>query len=232
MKVCAIIHAVFEKPGTFKDWSLSKGYDFKEVHAYEGEAIPSVNDYDFFLFMGGPQSPTDFEIYPYLEQEISLAREAIAENKYVIGVCLGAQIMGEALGASVEVSPHKEVGVFPISLTSKGQSDPLFEGLHLSFPVTHWHSDMPGLTANATILAASEGCPRQIVRFGKKALALQCHLEMTREMVDGMILNCSEDLHPGEYIQSPNELRANDYLPANKLLVQILDRFVALEEGK
>lgn len=231
MKFCAVIHAAFEKPGVFKDWAVSKGYEFKEVHAYAGEAIPSVNEYDFFLFMGGPQSTSEVYKFPFLAEEIALAREAIKGNKFVVGVCLGAQIMGEGLGASVEASPHKEVGVFPIKLTSEGKSDSLLNGLPESFLVAHWHGDMPGLLANAKVLASSEGCPRQIVRYGKKALAFQCHLEMTREMVEGMILNCPEDLSPGDYIQSPEQLLVSDYSHANQVLVQILDRFVGSQEN-
>ncbi len=226
MKVCAFLHAPFEKPGVFKDWALSKGFQFDEVHAYDGEPIPSVDDYDFFLFMGGPHSPSQVEKYPYLGTEIHLAQAAMAKNKYVVGVCLGAQIMGEALGAAVEKSPHKEVGVFPITLTPDGESDPLFNGLPSVYPVAHWHCDMPGLSAGAVVLATSEGCPRQIVRYGESALALQCHLEMTRDMVEGMIQNCPEDIHPGTYIQSAEELLAQDYLPANRLLCQLMDRLL------
>jgi GMP synthase (glutamine-hydrolysing) len=78
-------------------------------------------------------------------------------------------MIGEALGASYEHSPNREIGVFPITLTEEGKNDTIVGKFPGTFPVGHWHGDMPGLTPNAAVLATSEGCPRQIVRCALKA---------------------------------------------------------------
>jgi GMP synthase (glutamine-hydrolysing) len=68
--------------------------------------------------------------------------------------CLGAQLIGEALGAKTERSPEKETGVYPIELTAAGTRDPLLRGLPGTFPAIHWHNDMPGLTDDTAVLAS------------------------------------------------------------------------------
>lgn len=77
--------------------------------------------------MGGPQSPLALAKDPYLKDEIDLIKKAIHADKGVLGFCLGAQLIGEALGGRTESSPEKEIGVYPISLTSEGLQDDLFK---------------------------------------------------------------------------------------------------------
>ena len=103
--------------------------------------------------------------YPFLIDEINLVNEAISNNKIVFVFCLGAQIIGESYGQKKELSPHQEFGVFPVELTQEGGNDPLLKGLPTSFNVSHWHRYMPGITKTAEILAISQGCPRQIIRY-------------------------------------------------------------------
>jgi len=103
----------------------------------------------------------------------------VAAGTAIVGVCLGAQVVGEALGAPAEPSPHPEVGAFPVTLTADGRKHPFLAGVEPTFLAGHWHRDMPGLTAAAVVLATSAGCPRQIVAYGRHVYGLQLHLELT-----------------------------------------------------
>lgn len=175
--------------------------------------------------MGGPQSPLNMAESPYLEDEIFLVKETIKAQIPVLGFCLGAQLIGEALDARTERSPYKEVGIFPIELTKEGFEDNLLRGLPQQFFVVHWHNDMPGITSEAKILATSKGCPRQIVRYSPLIYGFQCHPEPTKKNIEAMIHHCPSDLIPGKFIQSREELLKSDFATMNKMMMKIMDNF-------
>jgi GMP synthase (glutamine-hydrolysing) len=229
MNILCITHADFETPGVIEDWAKQRGYGFKVCRPYQGENCLSAVAFDFLIVMGGPQSPLELEKNPYLKDEITLIAQAIAGDKIVLGFCLGAQLIGETLGGKTARSPEKEVGVYPLSLTEESLDDPLLEGFPNSFPVIHWHNDMPGETKDSVILASSQGCPRQILRYAPRVYGFQCHLEITKEGIQEMIKACPGDLKPSRFTQTPDELLVQDYGAINQLMIKILDRLVALE---
>lgn len=228
MNILCITHADFESPGVIEDWAAECGHSFVICKPYKGEILPDVNDVDFLIVMGGPQSPLKLNSFPYLSTEIQYIQKALSKNIRILGFCLGAQLIGEALGASTEHSPKKEVGVYPISLTQEGQEDPLLNHLPESVAAIHWHTDMPGLTSESQVLAYSKGCPRQIIKYRKNVYGFQCHLEITKEGIETMILAVPEDLEPSAYTQSRDELLKNDYRPIHKMIFQILDKYVEI----
>lgn len=224
VQILCITHADFESPGVIEQWAKQRHYDFSIKRPYLQERL--AYDFDFLIVMGGPQSPLKMEKAPYLNQEIALIQQAIADNKPVLGFCLGAQLIGEALGAKTRHSPEKEIGVYPITLTEAGRSDPLLQGLSSSFPVIHWHNDMPGLTKDCTILAYSEGCPRQIIRYNPLVYGFQCHLEITEDGMKTMIDAVPGDLKPSRLTQDADQLMSHNYSSINELMVVILDRLI------
>ena len=145
MRIHTIIHAPFEKAGVIESSAISGGHELSSTYTYKGEELPDISTIDFLVVMGGPQSPTELDKYPYLRDEIDLTRQVIDQKKAVLGVCLGAQIIAESLGEKTERSPNKEVGVYPIQLTKDGENDPIFGMFPKSFDVMHWHNDMPGI---------------------------------------------------------------------------------------
>jgi len=227
MRVHFISHAVFESLGAIEKWVRDRDFQLTGSMPYKGEVLPDIKDIDFLCILGGPQSSTKIEKFPYLQDEINYIKQALDQDKYVFGVCLGAQLIGEALGAKTEQSPTKEVGVYPVTLTESGQADQLFDGFPKSFDVSHWHYDMPGIADGVEILAESKGCPRQAYRYGKKVVGTQCHFEFTLQSALRLIKNCPEDLSPGEYTQTVEELSKNDYCTINQRLFKILDRMIA-----
>jgi GMP synthase (glutamine-hydrolysing) len=226
MNILCISHADFETPGIIEEWANQSGYNFTICKPYDGENCLVHANFDFLIIMGGPQSPTKIEKYPYLQDEITLIKQAVQSHKIVLGICLGAQLIGEALGGTTTRSPEKEVGVFPITLTEEGIRDPLFTGFSLNFPVIHWHNDMPGETANSVILAYSEGCPRQIVRYDTLVYGFQCHLEITRAGIKTMLDACPTDLAPSRFTQKLPDFLQQDYESINQTMAEILNRLI------
>ncbi len=228
MRIVCIQHVDFETPGIIQEWAQDKGFAFQILKPYQGDTFPNSDEFDGLISMGGPQSPRDAIQLPYLQQEIDFIRETVAAKKHTLGFCLGAQLIGEALGGRTGRSPEKEVGVYPIMLTEDGKRDPLFQGLPASFPVIHWHNDMPGFTEGAILLASSEGCPVQAYRYGPRVYGLQFHMEITKKGIEDLISNVPDDLKSSRFTQSKDELLSQDYGSINLMMLHLLERFVAL----
>ena len=230
MRIHIIMHESFEAPAAIETWAQNKNHAITYTRLYEGHTFPqTVNDIDFLIVMGGPQSPatTKNECSHFAAKiEIKFIKKTIDAGKIALGVCLGAQLIGEALGARFNHSPNREIGVFELKLTEDAKDDPVFSKFQQKFLVGHWHGDMPGLTPESKILATSEGCPRQVVRYTPKVYGFQCHFEFTPRAIEGMIKNCGNELEEYKdlpYIQSAEELRKQDYESFNKLLFSFLD---------
>lgn len=223
------MHESFESPGAIEIWAKEREHGLSYTRLYLGDVFPDKCDFDFLVIMGGPQSPaTTTQECSYFDakKEIDFIKSAIEQNKILLGVCLGAQFIGEALGAKFDHSPNREIGVFPITLTKEGREDSIFKNFPEEFMVGHWHGDMPGLTSESKILAFSEGCPRQIVRYTPKVYGFQCHFEFNNDAIDGMIKNNSYELENYKnlpYIQTAEKLKSYDYSEMNKLLFAFLD---------
>jgi len=225
MKIHAITHAPFESVGVIKDWALRNKNTLTETKSYAGEILPKTDAFDCLLVMGGPQSIHEADKWPYLLEEIDLIKQSIDENKFILGFCLGAQLIGEALGARATQSPEKEIGVFPVALTEEGANDPVFKHFPQTFDVLHWHNDMAGIPEGARLLASSPGCPHQAFRFQNRIYGLQFHMEINKEGAKALIENCPEDLKPGKYIQSKDSLLASDFASINENMFKFLDIF-------
>lgn len=224
MKIHCILHASFERLGAIEDWAVAHDHALTYTHIYEGEVLPSsADDFDWLILMGGPQSPLELDKFPYIADEVLLAKKAIYANKIVFGVCLGAQIIAEALGATTLHSPNKEIGIYPVTVLAAAKDDPFFSKVYPTFNATHWHNDMPGIPEGAVLLAQSEGCPQQAFRYGDRVYGFQFHLEMTIPLIKGMVDNCPGDLKPGKYIRSIEELLNGNYAEINRTLFLFLD---------
>ncbi|HDR2371031.1 TPA: type 1 glutamine amidotransferase [Enterobacter asburiae] len=238
MHIHFIIHEHFEAPGAYEVWGKSRGCRLSYTRVYQGDPLPEdLQSTDLLIIMGGPQSPaTTLEECPWFDAqaEKALISRAIEAGKTVIGVCLGSQLIGEALGAAFCHSPEKEIGKFPVRLTEAGKANPLFEDFGHELNVGHWHNDMPGLTPQAKVLAYSEGCPRQIVQYGERVYGFQCHMELTPEVVELLIEHSQNDLRRAaefRFVETAEKLRSHDYREMNQVLFSFLDKLVAQREA-
>ena len=231
MHIHFIIHEAFEAPGAYEQWALNNHHTITYSRVYLNEPLPnSIDDIDFLIVMGGPQSPstTKQECAHFdSKAEQSIILSAIKAEKVVIGVCLGSQLIGEALGASYSNSPEKEIGKFPIRLTQVGKKNLLFSDFGSTLEVGHWHNDIPGLTKDAQIIAYSEGCPRQIIVYSKFVYGFQCHMELTPELVELLIAYSKKEFSQAEkyrFVDTPDKLRYHDYTELNQKLFTFLDK--------
>jgi len=234
MKVHFVIHEAFEGPGAFVSWARNYDYDITYSRVYLNEPLPHNTDsLDLLVVLGGPQNPnTTKRECEYFDAvaEIRFILACINAGKAVVGVCLGAQLIGEALGASVELSPYKEIGNYPILMTKSGKTNTKFSHFGDTQIVGHWHNDMPGLTKSSQVLATSQGCPRQIVEYTNLVYGFQCHLEFTLEDIDNLIEHSIDELASlteAKYVQQPQELRSNTYQSMNALLDGFLNNLMA-----
>lgn len=233
MRIHFIQHEIFEAPGAYLDWAEQRKYVITFSKVYENEYLPqNADDIDLLVVLGGPQNPnTTLDEYPYFnaKAEIELIKKCIEASKAVVGVCLGSQLIGEALGGEFKNSPEKEIGVFPIQLTEEGLKDKNINHFGSVLPVGHWHNDMPGLTSDCKILATSIGCPRQIIRYSNLVYGFQCHMEFTLEVVELLIneeINFLTNNTKYKFVQKPNEIRSYDYQNMNEKLFIFLDNLI------
>lgn len=233
MHVHFVVHESFEAPGAFASWVRDRRYSVAYSRMYLGDTLPaSADGIDLLVVLGGPQSPaTTREECPHFDAaaEKSLISQCIAARKAVVGVCLGSQLIGEALGAPFSPSPKKEIGKFPIVLTEEGLRNEKFKHFGAMLEVGHWHNDMPGLTPEAKIIAYSEGCPRQIVEYTNLVYGFQCHMEFDQEVME--LLIAAEAALPTlarrhRFVQPPEVLRKHDFRDMNEKLHGFLDRLV------
>ena len=232
MNIHFILHETFEVPGAYLKWAQDCGHNITSTKVYEEEVLPeTVEGIDFLIVMGGPQSPDeDRQAFPYYdpEAEIAFMQKAIAADIYIVGVCLGAQLLSVAYGGKYEHSPEREIGVLPVTLTEAGLADEHIKGFGKTLNTGHWHGDMPGLTEDAVVLATSQGCPRQMIRFSPKHYAFQAHLEFDPEAVDLLIAADGEDVLEEQsqnltFVQKPEAIRVYDYREMNAKLFAFLD---------
>ncbi len=226
MNISILQHMSHEGPGSIADWATERGHRQCIHHLYQKEVPPVVEDFDLLVVLGGDMSVHDQSEHPWLAPERELIKAALAANKPVVGICLGAQQIALALGAAVYPNDQREVGFWPIRKITDAL--PLPDELN----VLHWHGDTFDLPPDARLFASSEGCRNQMfLAADGLALGLQCHIETTPEMVEDF---CTEDaayLIPppgqGRWMQSAAAMRAESaaYPTMRNALFAMLDSF-------
>lgn len=184
-------------------WAAEHGYAESTTHLYEPHQLPDVSDYDALIIMGGTMGVHDDAAYPWLAAEKAHIKAAIDANKHVLGICLGAQLIADALGAHVAPHTHKEIGVFPILL----RKHPITKGLASPMDVLHWHGDRFEIPEGATHLASSDACDNQAFIYGNNVLGLQFHSEMDSAAIDKIIDACGHELVADKNIQNAVTIR-------------------------
>jgi GMP synthase-like glutamine amidotransferase len=178
--------------------------------------------------MGGPMNIDEEEKYPWLAKEKRFVEQAINQGRMVLGICLGAQLVAEVLGATVRANDHKEIGWFPVETTEQATNSDLFADFPRQVEVFHWHGDTFSLPEGAIHVLQSKGCQQQGFVYREQVIGLQFHLEITPASVQQLITHCGREIVPGPYIDEPQAmlLKTNRFSSANAVLCQLLDRIV------
>jgi len=212
-------HVPFEGLGYIADWANSQGFTEQAVRLYAGDPLPAPGDADLLVVMGGPMSVAEEARYPWLAHEKVFIRAVIDHGTPVLGICLGAQLIAEVLGARVYPNAEKEIGWFPIHRSR----DTEVAWLPEEATVFHWHGDTFDLPEDAERLCSSEGCLNQAFVYQERIIGLQFHLEITAESARELVENGGHELVDGPYIQDAESLLAiNGYQSINQIMENLL----------
>ena len=224
MQIHAVIHGPSEGLGSIAEWAQARGHAVTETHLYRGESLPPLEAVDFAIVMGGAMNIYQHRDFPWLVPEKRWLAAAIECGKHVLGVCLGAQLIADVLGAKVWQNAEKEIGWFPVRMIAR--PGPLAD-LPDRLTVFHWHGDTFEIPAGAVRVAESDGCANQGFIVGDRVVALQFHLEVTPGTVAEFIAGGESELMPQRFVQSPETIRAGPTDFAPTALAQMLDALAA-----
>jgi GMP synthase (glutamine-hydrolysing) len=144
---------------------------------------PRLDSYDGLVVLGGPMSAYETDRFPYLLTELRLIEQAMRRALPVLGICLGAQLISQTLGARVYPNHEKEIGWYDVSPTAEASADRLFADFRGTEKIFQWHGDTFDIPRTACHLALSELCTNQAFRYSANVYGLQFHLEVDERMI-------------------------------------------------
>ncbi|WP_456440627.1 type 1 glutamine amidotransferase [Caldithrix abyssi] len=224
MRVHFLQHVPFETPGILTE-ALKDRADISFTRFFNGEALPRTSDLDLLVVMGGPMSVHDESVFSWLKDEKRFVENVIKQGKSVLGICLGAQLIAEALGARVFKGAHREIGWFDITRAPEVASSSFASFWPETITAFHWHGEMFEIPAGALRLAFSQACENQGFVFENRVWAFQFHLEVTPREIEGLLKHCAGELDGSAFVQNAEEIRHNMALcrPANALMKRVVE---------
>jgi len=228
MKAIIIKHEVYEGPDYILQILKNKDIKYKIINIYNNDELPEINSFDLLIIMGGPMGVYDEDKYKWLIKEKLFIKNAIRNGKKIFGICLGAQLIAECLGAKVYKNKYKEIGWFPIRLTRYAKYKLPFSKLPHEFVTFHWHNDTFSLPKGAVRIAQSDACENQGFVLGKNIIGLQFHPEITEKSLKLFLKYGSKELIKSNFIQDKKEIMKNKKFikENNNILYEILDKFL------
>lgn len=227
MRVHFIQHVYFEDPGHLLEWTKNKHYSTSFTKTFETISFPQLADFDLLVIMGGPMGVYDENKFPWLKKEKQFINDAITANKKVLGICLGSQLIAEALGSKIYPNKEKEIGWWSIKKVN-AKFTKNFPGEFVTF---HWHGDTFDLPKNAVRLFSTDVCPNQGFLYGSHVAALQFHPEVTEALISSMIKHEGEELIPASFIQTEEIIKEETpkWVNTNKnFLTEFIEQFLKL----
>lgn len=220
MKIHFLQHVEFEGPGSIEDWINRKGHQISITRLYDNEKLPEIKEIEWLIIMG----VYDENRYPWLQIEKKFIKKAIQNGKVLIGICLGAQLIADALGAKVYKNRYKEIGWYPIKFSRNAGKLKPFDFFPDKLVVFHWHGDTFDLPEGSTLLATSDACENQAFVFNNRVFGFQFHLEVTEEGACELIKYCGHEITGEKYMQLPEEILSDK--SKFKKIKRIMDKFL------
>jgi GMP synthase-like glutamine amidotransferase len=203
-RVLILQHSDDCHPGTFSGHLRADGIVPTVVPLDQGQAIPSLESFDILMAMGGPMNVWDEDRFPWLKDEKAAIRTWVAEHdKPFLGICLGHQLLADALGGKVGPATVGEINLLDIALNEHGLRHPLYSGFGSTKRGLQWHgAEVKTLPPGAVVLASTGDCPIAAFAYGSSAFGLQYHVEATDQSVVAWSAASQEALqrlHPPGY---------------------------------
>jgi GMP synthase-like glutamine amidotransferase len=194
----------------------------------QSPALPELQSLDCLVVMGGPMSAWEEDRYRWLRAEKRLIESMIREDKPVLGICLGAQLVAQVLGARAYRGDIPEIGWFAVQATRESADHPVGRCLPDAFETFLWHADSFDLPEGAVHLARSTVFEHQAFAYGS-ALALQFHLEARPDWVGRIAARDARQLVPGPSVQGLERILSAPpavYRDNNRLMDRLLDAWM------
>lgn len=225
MKIHVLQHSSINTLGTIEEYAKIKNHRLESTRFYETKSPPEIDSFDILIIMGGPMGIYDYEENPWLRDEKAFIKQAVEAGKPILGICLGAQLLADVLGARIYENRHMEMGWFPVR-AHDGENKPEFlKELPDEITVFHRHSRTFDLPAG-THLFESEGCKNQGFIYNGRVVALQFHPEVNEERILNLIKRFGDGMANGPFVQKKEEmLGQREYLASTKeFMFLVLDK--------
>ncbi len=205
-KILSVQNISFETLGTLEELIRCDGYQIENIQAQTDPVPNNIQQYAAIIILGGPMAVYDNA--KFLQKEQELIKHALKDEIPVLGICLGSQLIAQAIGGKVYKGRKKEIGWSTVEINSTGLVD-LFKGINTrEIQVFQWHGDTYDLPSNAAIMASSE-LYTQAFRFGS-AIGIQFHLEITDEMIQRWAKEYAKELER-EWVEPKDLLVQKDH---------------------
>jgi GMP synthase-like glutamine amidotransferase len=234
MIVHSLQHVPFEDAANIAAWATQRGHTLTTTRLYENEPLPDPAQIGLLAVMGGPMNIYQHRSCPWLPCEKAFLEQAIAAGIPILGVCLGAQLLADVLGAKVTQNPQIEIGWHAVRLAQEASRSSLFGSMPAEFTAFHWHGDTFGIPAGATRLAESDACLNQAFEYGGHVLGFQFHLEYSTGSIETVLAHCGDELVEAPFIQTRDQIKAGyKRVPTTRqLLERLLDALTAAAQPR
>jgi len=208
LRLLILQHLPHEPAGNILTWATINNYNTTTllVPSHEGD-FPPLHSFDLLVILGGTMGAYEEDRYSWMQQEKAFIQQAIDADKWVIGICLGAQLLAAVLGSKIYPHHQKEIGFFPVYKTDAGNQEAALQAIPEAWTVYHWHGDTFDIPAGAQHLLYSQGCNNQAYRKGK-CWGFQFHPEVNAGLLNDMILFEGDELQKDRYVQTADEIQS------------------------
>jgi GMP synthase-like glutamine amidotransferase len=230
-RIHCLQHVPFETLGIIESIAQKYSCPVTDTRVWENTNFPAFDSFDLLIILGGPMNIYEHDIHPWLAEEKSFIKKTIDAGKKVLGVCLGSQLLADALGGTVIRNRCKEIGWYPVTLLKTCSESPIFKNIPPVFTPFHWHGDTYPPPPGAVLVGSSDACENQGFIFDNRVVGLQFHLEMTIDSLLAIIDVCSKELISDEFIHTAREIKyyAEKLLkPAHGIMERIFQNIIEL----